>query len=225
MTVQMRRRATRRRVTVTPVVTAPQYQSHAYSGGGGGATRTVPIPAGVAAGDVILVYIAAQAAFPSPNSLPTGFAEITAGMVVEKPPVRQFVFWKRATTSETGTWTFGFNGSAWRDALAVRFSGTKATGTPYEWLGWSASEGATTATPPVSGTTTGPNELVVWCGHTYEIGAWTPPSGFTENADNSSNISVATKQQATAGPTGSIVGTSPNSDRHTNTLLALLPNT
>lgn len=196
-----------------------------------GATSTsaaVPVPSGVAADDIVLIHLHIGSA-TAPTVLPSGFAEVV-------PTGTQFTtgtvggircYWKRATGADSGTYDFTFGSSVNKSGVATRYPGCIATGTPYDAgtggpvVAVRSSAGSTT--PAVSLTTLDVDRLIVWAGEAEGLGAWTPPTGYTERVDTTRDLSIATVAKATAGTTGSVTGTSTASAFQGAFLLALLP--
>ena len=183
---------------------APVFETVANLGGGDSASVAVAMPAGIQSGDIILVGIYKEsAAAVTPE---TGFTEKTPVAVVTGGQFHnQHWFWKRAGGSESGTYTFPWTGSCWREAFAMRISGAIATGDPFD--------NYQTATQPVSGNafpipasfTPSVDEcLLIWSGTNWAGGAYTPPSGFTLRSADGGDIGAATLAQTTATATGSL---------------------
>lgn len=182
------------------------------SGGGSGTTCNVPVPSGVVADSVVLVFMyveTTQAVTP-----PAGFTEAPDSPVVvtgsQAHNLR--VYWKRATGSDSGNYAFTIAaGLAWRMAVAVRFTGCVTSGNPFDVT--AAAIKTTTSdgtTPAVSDMTRGDGRLWVWAGSFWNGNvACTQPSGFTERAEIQGGvvIDVATKDQAVQGASGSVTGT------------------
>jgi len=191
-----------------------------------GATRTsspVPVPAGVAAEQIILVHFYLEPTVTI-TGLPSGFAEVGSG--IANSAHGQRVFWKRAAGADSGTYTFTHS-STWTEAAATSYTGATLTGDPTDASPATAQRGTSgTVTPAVSLTTTGPDRLIVWGGtvtFASGTGGWTPPSGYTEQVDATFELTVATLAQPTAGSTGSITGTSAQAGPQCGFLIALLP--
>jgi hypothetical protein len=192
------------------------------------ASAAVPVPSGVAANDIVLIHLHIGSA-TAPTVLPSGFAEVV-------PTGTQFTtgtvggircYWKRATGADSGTYDFTFGSSVNKSGVATRYPGCIATGTPYDAgtgapvVAVRSSAGSTT--PAVSLTTLDVDRLIVWAGEAEGLGAWTPPTGYTERVDTTRDLSIATVAKATAGTTGSVTGTSTASAFQGAFLLALLP--
>lgn len=204
---------------------APAYGSAGtyLTSASGQTTANVAVPSSVAADDIIIVFLYKENG--NTVTMPSGFTEV--GTAPNTGDQWHHAFWKRATGADSGTYNFSWTGSVWRAATATRYTGCVTSGTPYD-TGTGAPDTASrassgTTTPAVSLTTEGADRLLVWSASTFNPGAWTPPSGFTERVDASDMLTVATKAQATAGATGSVTGTCATSDWQTAWLIALQP--
>ena len=188
-------------------------------------TAPIAVPAGVTSGQIILVDLYLEAS--RTVTPPSGFTEI--GTVAATSTTWHHRFWKRATGSDAGTYSFSWTGATYRRGAAVRYPGCVATGTPYDTGAGApvsaARSSAGTVTPGVSLTTQGVDRLLVWSGTSFSFGSWTQPTAggtWTERYD-SNEITGAEKSQAVAGATGTVTGTSSASDSQTAWLLALIP--
>lgn len=191
------------------------------------ATPAWAVPASVASGDIIVIPIFVDTA-ATITGLPSGFAE-AASSPIARPSGggahSLHVVWKRATGADTGTYGFTLSGSAFVAGAALRYTGCAASGNPWD-VTTSADGGATnsTTTPAVSVTTTGADRMLLFAGTNWGGGAWTPPTGFTERMDNSSEVNTADdKPQAVAGSSGSVTATCAGSNKTLAWLGALLP--
>lgn len=191
----------------------------------GQVNRTFAYPAGVSAGDILIVhwYEEGTATTVTP---PSGWVEIGTGTASTGSVHRHRLFWKRAVGGESGSVAFSHS-SLYCGGYMSRWTGCIATGTPFETQGGSANAGSSsssTSAPAVSDITDGPNRLLVYCAMSFSGGTWTPPSGFTERNDtNTESGSIASKVQATAGATGSINGVVSSAAFTSSRLLALIP--
>lgn len=188
---------------------------------GTSATAAVAVPSGVTAGQVILVHLYKEST--ATVTPPSGFTELTPAPFTTSSVHTHHVFWKRATGSDSGTYSFTWSGSTFREAVAIRYTGCATSGVPVDVFNTAARSTNGTVTPAVSLTTTGADRLLEWAGSNFNAGSWTPPSGFTERVDAAGCLSVATLGQSTAGSTGSVTGTCSGSSSETGWLLALLP--
>lgn len=199
----------------------PQFVSAGtfYDPGGTGTSHVVPAPASVGSLDIVLVhmYIEDTTAVTPPG----GFSEIPTAVFTSAPATGGRVFWARGPGGSTYTFTTGV--AVFRQATATRWTGCITTGDPYDPDTDAAQRSSNgTTTPAVSLTTSGSDRTVVWSGTAVSTGTWTPPSSYTERVDGT-ELSVASREQAVAGSTGSVTGTHSASSFQTAFLLALVP--
>lgn len=182
--------------------------------GSGLTTADVPVPAGVAANDIILVFFYVdnvQAVTP-----PAGFTEATDSPVVMTSGVDKFdqrVYWKRATGADGGAYSFTIAaGLIYREAVAIRVTGCVTSGSPFDVTNSAAkTTNSDGLTPAVSVTTTGANRLLVWCGESFNTPPCSTVAGFTEifevTGGTDAGLAIDTKVQASAGSSGSLTAT------------------
>lgn len=189
------------------------------------ATRTntlVPVPAGTAVNDVVVVYIYQDNATLQVITPPAGFTEIVFNPQLQTTGPQRFqIWWKRLTGADTGTYTFT-HASSHTEAAAVRYTGVITTGTPYELLQFGIQNITSTTLPALTGTTSGPDRLLLYPATSYQTADFTPPTGFTERLDTD-DLFISDKPQAAAGDTGTVVGSVSVASRTTAALLALIP--
>lgn len=170
-----------------------------------GAMRTsspVPVPAGVAVGDVVVLHYYTEDGSGT-LTFPSGFT-VKADLIATNH--RQTVAWKRATAADTGTYAIGNSNSNWSEAVAIRYTGCVTTGDPFDGTVGTATGTAATS-PAVSTTTATADTLLVWSATNFNGGAWTPPTSFTERVDAGSDLSVATLGKPATGTSGTVTGT------------------
>jgi hypothetical protein len=178
-----------------------------YRTGASEAAVTIPVPASVASGDVIYAVIYKENT-ATVTGLPAGFAECADSPVVVTgtQPHNLHVFWKRATGADTGTYDFTWTGATYREAVAISVTGAIASGDPTDVTASAIrTTTASGATPSVSDTSTGPDELVVWVASNFNGGTWSPP-GITERVDAGADLTIATTVKTTAGTIGPYSG-------------------
>lgn len=193
---------------------------------GSGPVATLTAPAGVVADDVVVATVYLNAAATTFSGLPGDWVDAPGSPVIGNDH-RQHVLWHRATGPEAGPYAFPMTADTFRAGAAHRFTGCKATGTPWDVAAAALASVDSINAPAVSITTAVADELVVWTATCWSGGPWTPPAGFTERLDAGSfhHLPMATKDQSVAGTTGSVVGVGTNSNRDTAWLSALLPAT
>lgn len=197
-----------------------------YLTGGSTTAAAAAVPSGVTAGDVILVFIYKENA--ETITPPSGFTQVANSPVATTGTVtQQSVWWRRATGADSGTYSFTWTTAAWREAVAVRFTGCITSGDPTEIDNFAQVSTSDTISPAVSGTTTGVDRLLVWGSTNFNGGFITSPAGFTGQAGAAAGISASagcsTAAQSAAGSTGSVTGTWTSSSLLTASLTALIP--
>lgn len=171
------------------------------------ATRTgttVNMPAGVQAGDVVLVFCAtgasAEVAITPPASLSSNPVVNRSYSDTSPPWTVNMRIYRYTVTGSGDPASFAFtHASAGSEALAIAFSGVDTT-TPIDATPTTNAGEATTAVALGLTTVTNGAWLVVWRG-SWDGNAITPPAGWTERLDQPVTW-VATQEWATAGPTG-----------------------
>lgn len=106
---------------------------------------TIPIPSGLIADDIILIFI--ETTNGSTVATPSGYT--LAGTGTDGSSTQIHVFWKRATGSESG---FTQTNSDHQSASVILVRGAAKSGTPYE--AFAAGSISSTASPAIPGVTT-----------------------------------------------------------------------
>lgn len=189
-----------------------------------GVSLSVPVPAGVVAGD--LVVIAFHVGSPGTTlTLPAGFLQAEASPSAASNIETQ-VWYRRATGSESGTYTVSISPSGYASGVAGRFTGVVASGNPFD-TGCAAANSGTTGvstSPAVSITTAGAERLVLHIPGNWSGGTWTPHTGFTNHVRTSFDcVMISSAAQAVAGSTGTVQATCSATDKMTAWLGALIP--
>lgn len=197
------------------------------TGGGGGSNIALVVPTGTAANSIILAYIYVEDD-TAITGVPTGFTQKAfAENNTASNAHRLYVYWKRATGADSGSYTFTFAAAvSWRSGVAVRIEGAITTGDPFDTGTGAVQTAATTtnatAAPAVSLTTTAADTLLVYSASNFNGGAtYTPPTSFTENLDTE-EITIATLAKGAAGATGSLSATASASGAQCSVLGAIL---
>lgn len=181
---------------------------------GSGSSSAAGVPAGVAAGSVIVLVGYYEGTI---SSLPSGFAH-AAGSPVAGSGFNLVVAWKRATGNDTGSYTTTFTGSIPHDFRAARYEGVKASGDPWEA---DTDSGAGSSVPSLSITTVNANTQLIYGLGSFSNLNMTPPTGFTERNDGTAQ-GMADKALAAAGSSGA-VQSSGSGGAYANWLGALIP--
>lgn len=178
--------------------------------------KSVAVPTGVQADDIIIIVVTtdATANFDS-GHYPTGFVEL-AEIDNTLDGQTSAVGWKRATGADTGTYDFisSPGGSNWV-CVAICLRGRHTTDPPTISSAANNSANTNPVTVSAATVTASTGDDLVWISspdvNTSGAGnGHTAPTGYTkqEDAENAfSNICVATKENASAGATGSVDGT------------------
>lgn len=197
----------------------------AFLVGAGSTTGAVAVPAGTASGKVALIHLYIENT--DTVTWPSGFFECTSSPVVVTGAKahNHHIAWKRLTAADSGTYAMSWATSAYREAVATLYSGCATTGTPLEVLGAALNAADSTTTAAVSGTTGGPDRLLVWSGTNWNEGAWTAPATYTKRSGEpaSAALACATLAQTTQGATGSVTGTCSVASSSAGFLLGLFP--
>lgn len=215
------------RLREVPPYAGPTWVSHGGSTGGLSAASAAPtLPSSIAANDVVVVelYVENGAVTVTPPD-GTWTQKIVERQTVGGSTLSHFLFWKRMAGGETGTVSFTWSGSFWREGIAHKISGCRTSGDPFDQI-TSANTGGTAATntPAVSLTSVPADVLLFWSSTNWAGGLdVTPPTGYTERIDGDV-IGSATKQNTTAGNTGTVQG-SWNGSQQQTVILATLTST
>lgn len=188
-----------------------------------GLNAAVAVPSGVAANDIIIVSLHKENS--NTVTMPSGFALLDV-VPLASPGFWHYVFWKRATGADTGTYTFSWSGDDWRTAIAIRIPGCITSGSPFDVTTHAESATLSATTPAVSLTTTGPDRLLLWLVDLWDTADVTAPASYTRPTNTwptNRLLDAATRGQAAAGATGSVTGTLATSRERIARLLALLP--
>lgn len=184
---------------------------------GTAANATGVEPSGGLDNDIYVACLFLENETPPAVTAPSGWANTFNGttMVATLTATagkrfKLYGYWIRRSGTPALGWTFT---SSFRELTISAYSGALTSGDPWSFGATAVrDDNASTAYPALSGTTLDANEMLSWCGGTWDGGtAGVPPTSFNERADTSGNTSdmeVADLVQAAAGGTGSITGAS-----------------
>ena len=210
----------------------PTYAAIGTTLSGTSSSMNVDVPAGVVADSGVVVVAHVDGAV-TVTGMPSGFAnapnspvQVNAG---GSGTHRLYVMWKRATGSDSdgGTYDFTLSGSTYRQVVAIRIADMVTSGDPWDFTNSAESGNSNvTATPAVSGTSTGADRLLFWAATNWAGPGFTPPTNFIERWDTGDRVAtVATRSWPTAGATGSVTGTAASADKSGAWLGALIGTT
>lgn len=199
--------------TLVSGATGPQFGSIGTALSGTGTTCLVPVPSGVASGDLILAAIFVGDTTTTVGTPGVEWSEVGSSPVSNATgqAFRLRIFQKYATGADSGTYAFTLSGSASRNAFAVRYTGG-APSSPFDFTNSASSlefSGPPAPAPAVSGTVSAANELEVYIGVSWVSSTPTAPSGFTVRGTpitTNGTMFIADKGNPATGATGSIAG-------------------
>lgn len=184
---------------------------------GNSATPSVAVPAGVQIGDIVILACAIDvlAAVFDTADWPTGFTELAESDVTADGHSAA-IGWKRLSAADSGSYTFGNLGATgdWV-CQATAFSGRHATNPP---VASTPNVQNTAQSPPITITANGVTAVagddLLWASAPDVTSGSSgngqaPPASFTEREDAENvwaNLSTATRDNVSAGATGSISG-------------------
>lgn len=187
------------------------------TGTGASATPAVAVPSGVQSGDIVILVASidqVDAVFDTAD-WPTGFTELAEVNLTEDGQSAA-VGWKRLTGADSGSYTFGNVGQTadWV-CQAIAFSGRHATDPPVITSATNNIQNTNPVTVTATGVTAIAGDDLVWISapdvRPDGIGnGHTAPTNFTEAEDTEnawSNLSIAYRENVSAGATGNISGT------------------
>jgi hypothetical protein len=194
----------------------------------------IPVPAGVASGDLMLAMIAQRGGdSPKTRTAPAGWTPVVAP--ADGDSLGFDIYRRIAGSAEPATYTWALRGTDRTAATMVVLRGVDGT-TPIDAVASQAvqpADASAIVTAP-SVTTKVANTLLVafWSAADGRAG-FTPPGGMTEQFDNGNTsagpnglaISIATESRAATGATGARSATASQADANAGVLLAVRPGT
>lgn len=206
---------------------APAWESKGADFSNTSAVPGFAVPAGTAAGKIIIISFFVNVKTTTVDTVPSGFAVVPGTPVLGKSNSLQ-KFWKRLTGADAGTYDFGLSSAQFVEGAAELFNNCVASGSPFDPSPGFANEDniQRNITPPVSTSTVEPDRLVLHTGTIWAGGAWTPNTGYTKRLQPPVGlITTSDKVEANATATGSIVATSTLSDFATAHIVGLIGTT
>lgn len=182
------------------------YVNSSSLAGGSAATANVPVPSGTASGQIaeVGIYKENNAAI---TTVPSGFTLKTTLNTSASARGSLYVFWKRLTGADSGTWNFAWTGSTFRAAAAALHSGRVASGDPFDGTVGTAESTTSVATLNASTSPAAAAGDAVGFWTDFSGGnAWTQPTNYTERIDVDV-ITLDTRDNVAAGTTGNVSAT------------------
>jgi hypothetical protein len=194
--------------TTPPPAGAIAFRSASSGGNGTANSLTLPAPAGIATGDLLLAAVDVRG---SPTiTAPAGWTLVRSDQ--SGYTIKQSVYYKIAGSSEPASYTWTFASSQGASGGIAAYIGVD-TSAPIAATAGQANAASTQITAP-SVTTTGPNQLVVGLFGTAVATTVGQPAGFAERYEASSTAGtyratseLSDRLQTSAGSTGTLVAT------------------
>lgn len=184
---------------------------------GNSTTPSVAVPASVDIGDIVLIAVTADnVLIDFTGKFPAGFTlldQVGPTLDGEKAAIG----WKRLSAVDSGTYTFTSMGVAATDWVceAIAFSGRDTINPPVQnTVAVNNTGNASPIAPTASTLTAVAGDDLLWVGgldvtnNTFTVG-YTAPSGYTLRQGSKqgwSTIGIASKDNVSAGATGSVAG-------------------
>lgn len=198
---------------------AVAFRSEAHASGTG-TSISVSVPSGAAQYDIAWVDLYLDSNTTDTDATIAGLA--AAGFSMHPTVLgtqgqgargRGFIFWKRLTGADSGSYAFGQTVSGDWEIACRLYSGVTKVGNP-----WIAAIGATTGSAASSANTVsipsvtpgGSDSCIVGAAISHGTGSnpWTPPTGYTERYDGSAHLTAFDLVSPATSATGSITATS-----------------
>jgi hypothetical protein len=182
----------------------------------------IPVPTGVASGDIVTVgvYKENTAAITAPS----GFTLKTSDTTNATTQGALWVYWKRLTASDSGTYTFSWTGSSFAGGQAIAARGAISTGDPFQGtvsiVRTANNSGATISTSADSILNGfGISFVSSWATATR---TWTAPSGWLRE-EQTVNMMTGRQDTTVATTTGTVTWTGNGNDYYQMFLGVLKP--
>jgi hypothetical protein len=198
-------------------MTAPAYRSHTVQQNTIASTSaSVSIPAGVADGDVLLLFLSIDEALVESPTFPAGFTSLqtkdTSGGTADGQCL--YVRYKIAS-GESGTYDVSWSINSLRNLFVVAAYSGAGSGVPLSSIASNSTPGASPVTATASAiTTTSVDNLIVNFTMSDDNGAVSgiaPPATYTERYDGAGGANTSGEfsdvSQASIGSTGAVTST------------------
>lgn len=136
------------------------------------------------------------------------------------------ICWKKLAASEGASWAWNWTNATWNEFTVVSYPGV-LTSEIVDSFGHGTNASGTASADCGNITTLSANTMLVAFYANFDGSGsnWTPPTGFTERADEAASSAGASglseKAQAAAGATGSVTATASNTGPVVGLLIAL----
>ena len=205
---------------------APVWESKGADFSNSSATPSFAVPAGTAAGKLVIVSFFINVAATVVTDIPLNFA-LMAGTPVIGASNKLVKYWKRLTGEDTDPYVFTLDSSQYVEGASELYNDVVASGDPIDPNpGFAFSDVNGTVTPEVSTDTEGPDRLIVHTATNWSGGTWTPPTDYTKRLQPPVGlITTADKSQLSEGSTGPITASATGNDKRTAHIAAIIGTT
>lgn len=147
-------------------------------------SRAPAVPSGAAIDDIAVVALGQWNGGGTPTiTPPSGFTQKGGFWTSGDGAAKNSVWWKRLTAADSGTYSFSWTTSYWSTAQCALFSGCVTSGDPWDAVATAVAGTFGTFTTQTL-TATDADGGLVWACYNDSSGTHTPPTNFTEAADN-----------------------------------------
>lgn len=181
----------------------------------------IPVPAGVASGDIVVVGVYKENT--ATITAPSGFTLKASDTTNAATQGALWVYWKRLTAADTGTYSFSWTGASYAGGHAAAGRGAVATGDPFVGAAIvrtsnnSGNSVAETVASVLNGL--GISFVTSWATATR---TWTAPSGWTRE-EQTVNQATGIKTSMSATTTGTVTWVGNGNDYYQMFLGVLAP--
>lgn len=174
--------------------TAPAFRASNIASGTG-TSAAVTQPAGTANNDILVAIVAVDA--DQLVTPPFGWTPLNA-TTIPGEAARGSFFWRRATASESATYTFTWTSSVEYSAIVAAYSGAITTGSPFDNTAFGTNASGTSHAAPTT-TSYGGNRRVIFAAALSDVGA--------ANTTSTNGTGYTTRSHPTLNPTHQLYDT------------------
>jgi hypothetical protein len=192
------------------------------SNAGNASSLEITAPSGIQEGDILIAFWSQGGSGSATITWPDGFTLLDSVLVPAADNTNRVAI-KVATSSEPSSYTISSNASDYCVAGIAAFSGRDTEATPTVQTTSAPTAVEAPIAVDLAGVTAAEGDDIVWIGMRVPSAGgsltsplWTPPSSYTERIDQNAafyiSASLATRDNVSAGATGTLSGTIGASD-------------
>lgn len=204
----------------------PIWESKGADFSNSSATPSFAVPAGTAAGKLVIVSFFINVAATTVIDIPPNFASFVGTPAVggSNSLVK---YWKRLTSEDTDPYVFTLSANQYVEGASELYDNVVSNGDPIDSnLDFAFSDANGTVTPEVNINTSGPDRLIVHTATNWSGGTWTPPTDYTKRLQPPVGlVTTADKSQALEGATGSVTASATGNDKRIAHIAAIIGTT